>query len=187
MYAYKERSFPHLVACGFLRSDKPDKLTHQHREPSTAWWARGLQCRFLQTEEGKLSNKFSRTRPVILFLPCGDRHSQSHEVPVTLHIWELYFPEKGHSVRGWVSQEQPLLSPLLTKANFPYFLQQLYFPGFMFSDKFQHTLAPRVTTKEIDEISSVPFTFPHPHLVPHPAPHQQGNSDLLHLPVTWVV
>ena len=103
---------------------------------------------------------FQEQKPGVLFRPYDHRQSQSHEVPVKLHIWEIYFQGKCQSVRGSDHKNNPFfLSFLLTQFSFPSFLQQL-FPRFHVLRQFSTLpFPPRVTTKKKkkNNNSSVPL------------------------------
>lgn len=103
----------------FSHSDKSHKTMCQHREANHSLISMRSSVKILaNTEECKPSNVFSTTKAVISLLPYDHRHSQSHEVPVTLHTGELYVQEKGMS-EALYHKNNLLLSLSVTQVSFP--------------------------------------------------------------------
>ena len=74
---------------------------HQHREPNHSPISlRSLGQILANIEESSPQMYFQEQKPGILFLSCDHRQTQLQEVPVKLHIWEVYFQGKGQSVRS---------------------------------------------------------------------------------------
>ena len=114
---------------------------------------------------------FQEQKPGVLFRPYDHRQSQSHEVPVKLHIWEIYFQGKCQSVRGSDHKNNPFfLSFLLTQFSFPSFLQQL-FPRFHVLN-FQHYLfpleSPPKKKKQQQQFQCAPSPWHYSHYSPAP-------------------